>query len=347
MIGQLSLKKIYSIVPEPVTVNLEYMENYFRSVNILKLILKWKVQLAIVLGATLLLSVVFSGKYFIAPRFKSFAVLYPSNVAPYSDESETEQMLQIMQSASIRDAVTERFNLIGHYGIDTLNPLWRSTLYYEYGRNVKITKTPYEAVMVEVYDTDPVLARDLINGIIDAYNAKIRWLHNQKFEEVASMYKRHIERKQVKIDSIENRMMKLGVDYGLVPGFDDQSREVMRGALRTGGTGAVNTQEVARLRKSLEEKGGEVVFLVSLMQAEALVFSDYQKEYDIALMNLDRQFSYINVVTPADVPDKKATPVRWIIIAISLLSVLMMSILVIGLLENSFLKSPGSKLNHQ
>lgn len=313
------------------------MENYFRSVNILKLVLKWKVHLAIVLGITLLLSVVFSGKHFISPRYKSFAIVYPSNVAPYSDESETEQMLQIMQSASIRDSVVKRFDLTVHYGIDTLNPLWRSTLYYEYGKNIKINKTPYEAVMIEVLDTDPILARDIINGIIDAYNFKIRSLHNNKFEEVVAMYKRHLDRKKVKIDSIENRMLKLGVEYGLVPGYDEQSREVMKGVLKTGSSG-VNSPEVNRLRKSLEEKGGEIVYLVSLLQADALVYSDYQKEYDIAQMNLDRQFSYVNLVTSPEIPDKKATPVRWIIVACSLLSVLLLSILTIGILENTSLK---------
>ncbi|HBZ66638.1 MAG TPA: hypothetical protein DEO70_07355 [Bacteroidales bacterium] len=322
------------------------MENYFRSVNILKLVLKWKVHLSVILGITLLFSVVFSGKHFIPPRYKSFAIAYPSNVAPYSDESETEQMLQIMQSASIRDSVVNRFNLIGHYGIDTLNALWRSTLYYEYGKNIRINKTPYEAVMIEVLDTDPILARDIINGILDAYNLKVRSLHNNKFEEVVAMYKRHLDRKKIKIDSIENRMLKLGVEYGLVPGYDEQSREVMRGVLKTSG-GNVNSPEVARLRKSLEEKGGEIVYLVSLLQADALVYSDYQKEYDIAQMNLDRQFSYVNLVTSPDIPDKKATPVRWIIVAGSLLSVLLLSILTIGILENASLKVSFRKSSKQ
>ena len=33
---------------------------------------------------------------FITPLYKSEAVAYPANVTPYSDESETEQMLQII-----------------------------------------------------------------------------------------------------------------------------------------------------------------------------------------------------------------------------------------------------------
>lgn len=330
--------EIYRIIPEPVTVNLESMENYFRSVNILKLVMRWKVHLALILGATLLLSVIFSGSYFIPPRFKSFAIVYPSNVAPYSDESETEQMLQVLQSASIRDSVINHFNLIGHYGIDTLDPLWHSTLYYEFSKNVKISKTPYEAVMIEAYDTDPVLARDLINGLIKAYNQKTRWLHNQKFEEVVAMYRRHLDRKQIEIDSLEKRMMSLGVAYGLVPGYDEQSREVMRAVLRTGGNANPTSPEVLKIKKSIEEKGGEMVYLVNRIEADALVISDYQKEYDIALMNLDREFSYVNIVTSPEVSDKKATPVRWLIVVGSLLSVLLISLLVIGVLENTALR---------
>lgn len=333
------VKEIYKIIPEPVTVNLESMENYFRSVSILKLVMRWKLHLALILIFTFVLSIVFSGKHFIAPRFKSFAIAYPSNVAPYSDESETEQMLQLMQSGSIRDSVVKRFNLIAHYGIDTLDPLWRSTLSYEYGENIKINKTPFEAVMIEVFDTDPVLARDIINGIFDAYNQKVRVLHNEKFSEVVAMYKRHLDRKYADIDSLERRLMTLGVSYGLVPGFDEQSREIMRAVLRTGGNANPSSPEVVRIRKSMEEKGGELVYLVSRLKADAVVVSDYQKEYDIALMNLDRGFTYVNVVTSPDIPDKKATPVRWLIVVGSLFSVLLLSVLAIGVLENTSLRN--------
>ena len=41
-----------------------------------------------------ILAGVFSGPTFITPKFESHAIVYPANIEPYSDESETEQMLQ-------------------------------------------------------------------------------------------------------------------------------------------------------------------------------------------------------------------------------------------------------------
>ena len=47
------------------------------------------------------LAVVFSGPSFMKPRFKSVAVVYPLNINLYSEESQTEQMLQMFEASAI------------------------------------------------------------------------------------------------------------------------------------------------------------------------------------------------------------------------------------------------------
>ena len=69
--------------------------SFFNSVELINLLAKWKKQLFLVAGASLVLSVIFSSPFFIKPKFKSVAVLYPSNLMAYSTESATEQMLQL------------------------------------------------------------------------------------------------------------------------------------------------------------------------------------------------------------------------------------------------------------
>ncbi|MDO9511285.1 MAG: Wzz/FepE/Etk N-terminal domain-containing protein [Bacteroidales bacterium] len=312
------------------------MENYFRNLKLIQMLVKWRLHLGIVVLAAIVLSAVFSGPTFIKPKYKSYAVVYPSNIAEYSDESLTEQMLQIIQSTDIRDSIISHFDLMAHYGIDTNKEYWKSTLYYVYGKNIKISKTMYESIMIEVYDTDPQKACDIINAIIDYYNLKVRVLHNSKFSEVVHMYERHLIYKDRQLDSLNARMSELGSKYGLLD-FDYQTQEVTRGFLRTvqGGSGNVNTSEVLRIKKNMEEYGGEWLMLKEIIKNEAINYATIKKEFDNAVMNLDRGYTYVNLVTPPEPADKKTYPVRWIIVTISALAALLFSIIAIGLIENA------------
>ncbi|HNW53180.1 MAG TPA: hypothetical protein PKN21_02875, partial [Bacteroidales bacterium] len=75
----------------------------------MKIILKWKWHLLVFAVIAALVSLVVSSPYFMKPRFKSFAIIYPSNILPYSEESQTEQMLQWLNSSDVRDSVIKKF----------------------------------------------------------------------------------------------------------------------------------------------------------------------------------------------------------------------------------------------
>ena len=92
--------------------------SFLNSIELISLLNRWKKQLMIVAGISLLASIIFSSPMFIKPKFKSTAIVYPSNLIAYSTESATEQMLQICQSSTIRDQIIRSFNLLQHYDID-------------------------------------------------------------------------------------------------------------------------------------------------------------------------------------------------------------------------------------
>ncbi len=77
------------------------------------------------------LAAVFSSAWFITPMFKSYTIVYPANITPYSEESETEQMLQLLQSRDIKDSVIKEFDLAKHYEIDSSYKYFYTTLLYE------------------------------------------------------------------------------------------------------------------------------------------------------------------------------------------------------------------------
>ena len=223
------------------------MDNFFDSKNIITIILKWKLQLIVVVVAAILLSALFSSPIFITPLFKSNCVLYPSNISPYSDESETEQSVQIFQSRDIRDSLVKKFNLAKHWGIDSSYKHFESTLVWEYSQRVHVSKTPYEAVEIEILDQDPIMARDLINAMLDAYNRKIRAMHKSKFGEVVNNYNFIMGVRKNYLDSLKSKAQELGVSYGLLE-YQSQTREVVRAYLSTGG-GSVRSAEAKAMKK--------------------------------------------------------------------------------------------------
>ncbi|MCK9219000.1 MAG: hypothetical protein M0P47_02985 [Bacteroidales bacterium] len=317
------------------------MDNFFSSKNIIETMLKWKIQLGVVVVAAILLSILFSSPIFITPLYKSNAVLYPSNISPYSDESETEQSVQIFQSRDIRDTLVKKFNLAKHWGIDSSYKHFESTLVWEYSQRVNISKTPYGAVEIEIRDQDPIMARDLINAMMDAYNVKIKNLHKEKFLEVVNNYRLITNSKKMELDSIQQRAMELGTKYGLLD-FPNQTRELMRAFLGSGGS-SVKSREVAKLKKNLEEKGGEREMLSNLMLAEAKDYSTLKLDYDRAVLDYNRNFTYVNVLSKPFVADKKAYPIRWLIVVLSTFSAFFLAVLIIGVIERSKFKSLSNK----
>ncbi|MBW6460739.1 MAG: hypothetical protein K0B08_09215 [Bacteroidales bacterium] len=312
------------------------MEKYFNNTNLVNLLLKWRIHLAVILVVAVVLAVIFSSPFFITPKFKSHAILYPANVSPYSEESETEQMFQILLSQDIADSVIRKFELDKHYKIDPSYKYYKTALYYEYNQNVKTQKTPYDAVSIEVMDKDPEMAADIVNAIIDYYNLKVKRMHRAKYYEVVDMYGGLLAGKAGDIDSLKQALYELSVESGLL-GFDQSSEEIMRGYLRTVTSGAasqINTAEVKRLKENLERKGGRLIFLVESIKHEARTYADFKVKYEDAVRFYNADMTYCNVITRPFPADKKSYPVRWLIVAMTFILTLFFSIVVLLIIEN-------------
>jgi uncharacterized protein involved in exopolysaccharide biosynthesis len=310
------------------------MESQFYQINILKVLLKWKMHLAVIVIVAVVVSAIVSG--FITPKFKSFAVVYPSNISSYSDESETEQMLQIMQSRDISDRLIEKFNLYQHYKIDTSNKYHITYMMSEYSQNVKVNKTPYEGVNIEVMDADPQVACDMVNAIIDFYNLKVQTLHREKYSEVVGVYKKMVEQKIREIDSVENKLALLRTKYNILD-YESQSEEVTKGFLGTvdgDNDRNVNKKEVEKLKGNLEKEGGQFVICSENLKYFLGNYNLYKKEYDEALKELNKNYTYSNIITYPSPADKKAYPVRWLIVVVSSLAAFFLAFLVVLIVEN-------------
>ncbi len=311
-------------------------ENYFSNIHMMKIFFRWKWHLLSIAIIAALLAAVFSGSFFIKPKFKSYALVYPSNIAPYSDESESEQMLQWLQSQDIRDSVIRKFDLAAHYRIDSSYKYFQSTIQYLYNKNVKISKTQFESIEIVVMDTDPVIARDMVLAIIDFCNLKIRKIHRDKYAEVVNSMGLILQEKKAQLDSVEKALSDLRLNYELID-YGAQATEITRGYLRTvdgSNSTNINTKDGLRLKENFENKAGQLAILTQRRKDILHIYSEFELIYDRAVYDAEKVFTFTNVVTPPVVADKKSYPVRWLIVLYSVAAALFFSVVVISVIEN-------------
>ena len=311
------------------------MDNSFNNLSLVQLILKWKWHIIIITIAAALCGAIFSSSMFITPLYKSEAVAYPANISPYSDESETEQMLQIINSQSIMDSIVEKYDLWSDYKINKNDKFAKTYMLNEYRSKIKISKTPYEAVSITVMDKDPFVACDIARDILNFYDLKVHDLHTRKVGEVVAMYERQLTEKQRNIDSLKNRLTEISTEFG-VTDYSSQSREVTRGYL----SGSAKATE---LKNNLEQYGAETVDLRTKIEAEANTYVSTKVDYEQNLRFFHSQLTYSNIVTEPFPADKKAYPVRWVVVALCGLGALLLSIVAIFIIENRKRFLPESK----
>ena len=311
------------------------MQEYTQSAYYyIRLLLRWKVQFIVVTIIAVIAAAVFSSDWFIKPRYKSSATVYPANVVPFSEESTTEQILQIFQSGHIRDAVIRKFDLAKHYGVDTTGKEGHAKLIGTYQFFVSISKTQYESVDIEVTDTDPQLASDMVNEIVLQLNNKISSLHKQKSREVGVVLQKQMKVKQDQIDSLNTILQELRVKYQILD-YNIQVKEVTKAYMKGLSSGRVPA-DVDVMMRNLEEKGGDFYKAKVAYDAVLLGYNQVRNDYDNVQKELSKDFTYTYIVSTPNVADKKSYPVRWLIVVISVLSANMFLFLVI--IVNDFRK---------
>ncbi|MCL3780386.1 hypothetical protein EMN47_08270 [Prolixibacteraceae bacterium JC049] len=310
------------------------MENFFDSRRMLEVIWKWKIHFGIIAVLAFALAALFSSPMFIRPKYKSEARLYPINVESYSNESESEQMLEIVGSMDIKRHMFDAFKLGNYYGIKKDDPYYRTKLIRKYNKNVSIKKTEYETVEIAVMDWEPQRASNMIDSIICYYNEKLRKIHGKKYKELATAAHNDLKKRENEIKDVTVAIEKITKEYGILD-FEMQVKELSKGyaeALAAGKTQAANKIQSMLDRMSL--KGGEFEVLSTKLENLQVQSDTLKVRYDKALSRSQQRISYAQVVESPFPADKKSYPVRWLIALLAVAGAEILALLVILLLEN-------------
>ncbi len=311
------------------------MEQFFNNQRILDLIWKRKIHFVIIGVIAIFLSALFSGPAFITPKFKSTARIYPSNIGTMSDESRTEQMIEILSSNDIRFRMFDAFNLADVYKIDRKDPNYVTYMMDTYNTNVSVNKTEFETAEIRVMDEDPQRAADMCDSIIHFYNEKVRQLHRAKQKEMVDIVLNFRNKKQDELVGLEQSLDSLREKTGIIS-FGNQVPELTRGymtALANGRGNASDTKKIEELYKNFSSEGSKAMKLEKKFRMVVNEIDSLNQMYEQHLVEYEKEITYSYIVEYPFAADKKSYPVRWLIVALSTLSAVFFALLVFLVLD--------------
>ncbi len=206
------------------------MQNYndynFNSMDIIRFMFKHKWPILTITVIAAIASVIVS--YAITPKFKSTVVFYPKtqvsishaletgqlidaddHIMNFGDEEATEQLIQTLHSEDISYAIIKKFDLMNHYEIDTEGEYPLTRLDEEIRDNIKFQKTEFQAVRIEVLDTDPQMAADIANEIASLLDKTLNRMQNEVAIEILRVVEGEYSLLLSEIEEIENSMNKV------------------------------------------------------------------------------------------------------------------------------------------
>lgn len=326
-------------------------EGYFDSSNLYVFLYKYKLHLAVLFILSAIISAVVSLN--IQEKYKSVAVIYPSNtssvakalisarfggktdIMEFGEEEKSEQLLEILNSDKVKSKVVESFNLMAHYNI---NPEESETpnhdLYEMFDENISFKQNKNMAVEIIVLDhsadTASLIAKSIMKILDDVVNEIQKERAKQGFAVVKKAYGSLAS---------EIRSMEDSLGYIMSKGvLDIKSQSEVYGDAYAQAVAKGNSKAV----KALEEKlavlskyGAKYMSLRERLENERLRLSVLKGKYDESKVDAEARIQNFFVVTNPYAAEKKSYPIRWLIVAVSVLGALLSGVISIFFYEQA------------
>lgn len=266
-----------------------------------------------------ILAAVFSSAAFITPKYESSAVIYPSNVWEYSDETALEQLQQYLESNIIRDSIVKKFNLYQEYDIDTADINAKTWVKLGYGEHISVSETQFESIRITALSFDPEKSKEIVLEIIKQLNSLVTRINREKVGEVVVYRKKLADRKKAQIDSTLAQINRLSSKYQLMD-YKSQSERVTEGYvsfLKSGKSG--NNKEIEALFTNVAQYGPQFSTLLMELELHTEEYNERMVDYEISQSDYLKEVTYSNLLVEPEVNNKKAYPVRWLIVALSMI----------------------------
>jgi hypothetical protein len=321
----------------------------FDSTNLIFFFYRWRKPLLLIGAAAFVVSTIVS--FLIPERYKSTVVMFPAttsslskallsenpsakqDVLLFGQEEEAEQMLQILNSDEIRDRICKRFKLMQHYHIDTTDRYKRTRLYDEYQSNITFKRTEFMSVKVEVLDINPDTAARIANVVTQLLDSTTTRMQRERASKAFQIVKAEYLSKLQDVKTIGDSMLKLN-EKGMYD-YESQSSvtsEQYAIAISKGDERAIKSLE--QKLKVISEYGSAYLSVRDNLTLQTKQLNMLKNKYEEAKVDAEQEIPHKFIVNNAFPAERKSYPVRWIIIAGSTFSSILIAVICIIILDS-------------
>jgi tyrosine-protein kinase Etk/Wzc len=313
----------------------------FYSFDLMEVIWKWKVHLIFVFVLSAIVSSVVS--LTMKEEYLSSVTIYPakSNTVTFSqhanqnqsatqfgEEEEAEQVIQILGSAEIRNRVINKYQLDSVYEINANSPTRMNDLHEKYNNHVSAERTRFGSVIIKVYDVDPERAMHMANDL----SMLLDTVKNRMIRERAG-YELDITRRKKEVVESELEAivdtLKILNEFGV---GGNQTQASLMEALANA-TDAVTKAEIRKKIAMNDKYGSSLASFSHELKLKHERLAEIEAAFEQAEANANLNYTHKFVVEEAYMSDRKARPVRWIIVSVSTFVSTLLGLILILLFE--------------
>ena len=239
-----------------------------------------------------------------------------NDLLAFGETEDAERLLQILNSHRIRNRIIEKYDLYTHYDIDPSEPGAKTDMALTYGSNVSANLTRFGSIRVQVLDTDPELARDMANNMAFLVDSVANNMRNERAKEAYKLAIGALAKTSEQIAQAEDSLATLHAR-----GIYDFETQVEGLTAQYGMAVASGRSAAANVLKNDLERLGTLANgfnnLSAYLEAAYEQQSLLKKRVELMRVDAETQLSTSFIVDYASAADKKAKPVRWLIVVMT------------------------------
>ena len=288
--------------------------------------------------------------YVIKPKFKSSVVIYPTttnsisqallvehnpyrkDVLEFGEEEEAEHLLQILNSDAIRDSIIHRFDLFTHYdiGLDSDYPM--TSIFKMYQDLIKFKKTKFNSIEIVVLDHSSEMAADIANDFLTLLDVVINNIRKNRALQALEVLEKRKDLLYAKRNLIQDSLQycRLNGVIGTTPQVERLTEQYAIALSLNNLSGA------SRIKKELDQLAKYAGLHDMLLRKSYNVEDELALiEFEAERVEVDTYYSLENkfTINRAYPADKKASPVRWLIVFCSVVAVLTLFTISLAIFE--------------
>ena len=312
------------------------------SIKLLSKVYKWRKPLILVTLIAAVVSTTIS--FLISPQFLGTAIIFPTRTfsvskllieqnpgnqedyMEFGDEDDCEKLLQILNSADIRNMAANEYNLWEHWEINKDDVYANHYFKLKWDEMVSFKRTDFVSIKINVYDYQSDRAAKLANSIV-SYADSVK---NKMTKVIAKEALMIIEEEYVStlanIKSLEDSLQVIR-EHGVID-YKTEMEEYSKAMAKAVSKGDEGAKSKLQVKLDLLKKYGMAYQdLFEKLKKYRFKYPVIKGKYDEARVNFERHLPSKFVVEKAVRNEKKAKPVRAIIVLVPTISTFLLTLL--------------------